>query len=76
MSLLKPDRDSSISGDHFQWLEPYEERQLFEKQVRDIMQMSGADFLRKLDQGGFDAALEEDTDHNLAYLILLSDLGR
>lgn len=76
MSVLKPNQNTGISADQYQWLEPYEEHQLFEKQVRAIMQMSGADFLRKLDQGEFDAALQEDTDHNLTYLIMLSDLGR
>ncbi len=74
--MLPPARNTGIDDNHFRWMEPRDERELFEKQVRAMMRMSTGDFLQKLDQGAFDEALDEDNDHNLTYLVMLSDLGR
>ena len=77
MSLTMPPRQTAgISNTAFHWMDPAEERMLFHRRVRALMSMRGVEFLSKLDRGDFDQAIEEDTDHNLAYLVTLSSLGR
>ena len=77
MSLMTPSAlPAGIDDNHFRWMTPDEERQLFDKRARALMSMSGEEFLRRLDRGDFADALEEEADLNLSYLVTLSDLGR
>ncbi len=71
-----PTQSADIGNNNFRWLEPDEERQLFDKRARALMNMGGPEFLRRLDLGEFDQALEEEDDLNLSHLVSLSDLGR
>ncbi len=73
MSAAMPINDASTDEENVRWLEPGEGRALFEEQVRAMMQMSGDEFLQKLDRGEF---ADEDDNRDLTYLIILSDLGR
>lgn len=77
MSLMTPPNQNTMLGNmNFGWIEPCQERELFNKRVQGIMHISGDEFLAKLDRGDFDEALEEETDLNLSYLVTLSALGR
>lgn len=77
MSLMTPPNQATVAGSmNFGWMEPCQERELFNKRVQGLMHISGQEFLDKLDRGDFDEALEEETDLNLSYLVTLSALGR
>lgn len=76
MASVVPQQIADIDGDHIEWLTPADDVAFFDQQVRAIMGMSGEEFLRKLDSGELDRVLEADDDRDLAYLVLLADLGR
>lgn len=77
MSLMERPRQSATVGSmNFGWMDPCQERELFEKRVRGLMHISADEFFGKLDRGEFAEALEEETDPNLSYLVTLSALGR
>lgn len=76
MSAATPINDARIDAGNFRWREPGEGRALFDQQVRAMLQMSGEEFLQKLDRGDFDDELAEDDNRDLSYLAMIADLGR
>ena len=59
-----------------QVLPPEESRAFFDRQTRELVGMSGAEFLRRLDAGEFDDILDSSDHPDLMYLALLSPFGR
>lgn len=73
---VPPAQELHADDGNFIWLEPEDERRIFDVRARAIMGMSGEEFLRRLDAGEFNEALAEESDPQLSFLISLSDLGR
>ena len=77
MSLRIPANDETdVDESGLLRANPAEDRLLFDRRARALMQMSGEEFLRKLDAGEFARALAEDDNLDLSYLAMIADLGR
>ena len=77
MTSVVPQQETGTADEgNFRYLEPEEARALFDQSARSLMQMSGEEFLRRLDAGEFDEALAEDDNRDLSYLSMIATLGR
>lgn len=75
MSLII-ERPTATTDDGFQWLSQAEERAFFDEKVREMLHISGEQFLQRLDAGYYDHMVD-DIDHaDLMYLTLLSRVAR
>ncbi len=74
----QPARETTdeVEGDNFRWLEPEEERALFDERTRAILGISGEEFLRKLDDGDYDEVADDVHYLDIHYLIMLCSIAR
>lgn len=73
---LTIERPTATTDDGFQWLSQVEERAFFDEKVREMLHISGENFLQRLDTGYYDRMVD-DVDHaDLMYLTLLSRVAR
>jgi len=64
------------SEDGIRFLDDAESRQYFDRQARRLMNMSGEEFLRRYDDGEFEAELDGPRHRQLAKLVMLLPFGR
>jgi hypothetical protein len=59
------------------WLNDEEGKEYFDQQARQLMGMSGEEFLRRWDAGEFDSVVDDPDHHSkLVYLQLLTPFAR
>lgn len=69
-------RPAEAADDNFHWMTREEERRVFDEQVRELIGISGEEFLHRIDTGFYDGTLD-DIDHgDLMYLSMLSYVAR
>ena len=71
-----PPRSSSVTDDNFHWLDAEDGRQAFEEQARELLGITGEEFLRRLDAGVYDDVRDDIEHRDVTYLSLLADLVR
>ena len=71
-----PPRTAEVTDDNFQWLTREEERQAFDEQVRELLGISGEEFLRRLDSGMYRDAVDDSDSSDVMYLSMLASLAR
>ena len=69
---LSPERDTS----GIRYLDDEESHQLFDREARRLMNMSGEEFIRKYDAGEFEAEMDGPQHHALVKLVMLLPFGR
>ena len=58
------------------WLSAEEERAMFDEAARELLGISGEEFLRLLDAGAYDEVMDDGTNPDIAYLAMLSPVAR
>jgi len=71
-----PPRSVGATDENFHWLDVEEERQAFDEQARELLGISGEEFLRRLDAGVYDDVCDDIEHRDVMYLTLLADLVR
>lgn len=64
------------TDENFHWLTVEEERAHFDTQAREIVGLSGEEFLRRLDTGDYRDLLDDPAHADITYLALLSHIAR
>ena len=67
-----PERDTS----GIRFLDDDESHQLFDRETRRLMNMSGEELIRKYDAGEFDAEMDGPNHRALVKLVMLLPFGR
>jgi hypothetical protein len=70
------DRKAARADGQVQYLSREEGRALFDRQARELMNMSGEEFLRRYDAGEFDDILDDSDHPHLMHLAMLIPFGR
>jgi hypothetical protein len=79
MATTRPRKPALAKGaqDEFRVLSPEDGRLLFDAQVRQRLDISGEEFLRRWNAGDYDAPFEDPEQHStLVHLWMLSSLAR
>ncbi len=76
MVLAPPPVSSGATDENFHWLSPEEEWDAFDAQVRELLGLSGREFLSRLEDGGFNDALDDADHRDLYYLAMLANIVR
>lgn len=74
--MAAPRRTPETDDEQIRWLDAEEERAFFDEQARAMLGISGAEFLRRLDAGEYDAIADDPAYPDVMYLIMLSSFGR
>lgn len=69
-------RPAEATDDNFHWMTREEERSLFDERVRQLIGISGDEFLRRVDTGYYDGTLDDIDHSDLMYLSMLSYIAR
>jgi hypothetical protein len=69
---LSPDQATS----EIRYLDDEESHQLFDREARRLMNMSGEEFIRKYDAGDFEGEMDGPQHHALVKLVMLLPFGR
>ena len=71
--MALPDRDTD---DGIIWMDDEEARTYFDAQTRELVGMSGEEFLRRLDSGEWHEVIDDGEHPDHLYLAMLSRLAR
>jgi hypothetical protein len=71
-----PKTTDETTDDGIRWLEPAEERALFEERTHALLGISGEEFLRRLDAGEYDPVFDDPDHRDITYLVMLSVVAR
>jgi hypothetical protein len=66
MAIPQPDADNGI-----RWLDDEEAHAFFDATARELVGMSGEEFLRRLDAGEWDNMIDEPEYHDHLYLAMM-----
>ena len=73
---LPTGRAEELTDDGVRWLNAEEERAMFDAAARELLGISGEEFLRLLDAGAYDEVMDDGTNPDIAYLAMLSPVAR
>ena len=73
---LPTGRAEELTDDGVWWLNAEEERAMFDEATRELLGISGEEFLRLLDAGAYDEVMDDGTNPDIAYLAMLSPVAR
>ncbi|MGH2532470.1 MAG: hypothetical protein ACRDJW_09200 [Thermomicrobiales bacterium] len=58
------------------WLDEEEEREFFDRSVRELLGISGDEFTRRWNAGDYDEIADDPTHWDVLYLAMLGNVGR
>ncbi len=68
--------DDEHADDGIRFLDDDEARELFDRQARRLMGMSGDEFLRRYDDGEYNRPLEDPEEENIMIMLMMLDFAR
>lgn len=71
-----PSHSTGATDENFHWMSPEEEWDTFDEQVRELLDLSGREFLTRLEAGEYNAALRDPDNRDLNYLAMLARIVR
>ena len=72
----EPIHDESLEDDGVRFLDDDEARDLFDRDPRRLMGMSGDELLRRYDAGEYNRPLEDPEEENIMLMLMSLDLVR